>query len=402
VREDEMAAFMMALAIAAGTAAVPGALEPTDAGYEPDRTLAVLDGDRIVGGTASEPVELTVPGDVVLPTAKITLTGLLPGYRRQGLGGALFERQLPDLYARGEHLSVLMTARSGVPGRYGFSPATRAMAVTVDPRAGQGLRAPESGRRVRLVDRAEAGPLLPALYDRHRVGQPGQVSRPIRFWRSWFADDPALRIGPSARFFVLTHDADGQLDGYLTYRLDYSQLREQPVRELIVEDLITVTDAARRALWAFCLQFDPAVGVSAWNVPVDEPLRWMVSSAGAVRVTAVREFLRLRLVNVARALAARQYAQPDTLTMRVADLVLPANDGCFRLAAAAGASRCERTEEPPELACSVADLAAVYLGDTSFTALARAGRVVEHRARAVERADAMFASQTAPWTVTDW
>src|SRR5260370_37015222 len=48
---------------------------------QPDRTLAVFDRDRIVGGTASEVREISLPGGIVLKAAKITLTGLLPGYR---------------------------------------------------------------------------------------------------------------------------------------------------------------------------------------------------------------------------------------------------------------------------------------------------------------------------------
>jgi hypothetical protein len=50
----------------------------------------------------------------------------------------------------------------------------------------------------------------------------------------------------------------------------------------------------------------------------------------------------------------------------------------------------------------VADLAAAYLGGVSFTTLARAGLVAESAPGALARADAMFASRPAAWTVTDW
>jgi predicted acetyltransferase len=385
VLSDEAAEFLAMLEISAGR-------EPGEAGGTlPAQTLAAVEGGRIVGGTGADPVELTVPGPRPVPAAKITLTGLLPTHRRRGLASALMVRQLHDLAASGMPLAVLTSAESNVPGRHGFGVASRAMAaeVTIGP-----VSATLSGV-VDLVPPSVARDLLPALFERHRLGQVGQVSRSGAFWDSWFADAPLLRASPGPRFVAVT---DG---GYLTYRLGYGPLRERPVESLLVEDLIAVTDAARRALWAFCLGFAQAAKVAAANLPVDEPAAWLVPDPRDLRTTGVRPFLRLRIVDVAVALAARRYRHTDEVVLDVWDGVLDRNNGRFRLCGGPDVASCEPTSRPPDLALPVGDLAAVYLGDTDFTTLARAGRVHADVAR-IARADAMFGWRPAPWTVTDW
>jgi predicted acetyltransferase len=76
--------------------------------------------------------------------------------------------------------------------------------------------------------------------------------------------------------------------------------------------------------------------------------------------------------------------------------------GRFLLETDGNAARCSRAEEEPELQLDVADLAAAYLGGATFATLARAGRIRERSPGAVARADALFASRPAPWTVSDW
>jgi predicted acetyltransferase len=402
VRAGELESFVSVLETAAGRHGSAETLSEGGKVYQLDRTLAAFDGGRIVGGTASELVELTVPGPVVLPAAKITLTGLLPTHRGLGFASAFMRRQLHDLRKRGEPLAVLTTSQSGVPARHGFSPATKAMAVEVTPGRRPSTAQPTSAHRLRLLDRAEAERTLPDVYGRHRRMQVGQVSRSPDFWQGWFLDRPLVRIGPSERFIVVAEHATGAREGYLTYRLAYGPLREQPVRELIVEDLVTLTDAARWTLWAYCLGFDQADRIAAWNLPVDEPLRWSTLDMRSLRVTGLRGFLQLRLVDVAAALAARSYAVADTLVLEVADPVLPVNAGRYRLRGDPDGGSCVATEEPADLSLSVSELSATYLGAVDVTTLARAGRVAEHTAGSVGRADMMFAWRPGPWTVTDW
>jgi predicted acetyltransferase len=399
ITQGETAELVATLAIAAGrpleladtALAVPGVVH-----------LGAFDAGRLVGGTGTEPVELTVPGPVAVPAGKIGLTGLLPTHRHRGIASALMRRQLHDLYQQGMPLAVGTAAESSVPGRQGFAVATRAMAVAVATGQKPDRRPSEPPGTVDLIPSAVAREALPPVYERHRRGQVGQVSRSAAFWTSWFDDRPALRAVPGDRMFAAAYDQGGAIQGYLSYRLAHGPLREQPVEALVIEDLIAVTDHARRALWSFCAGFDQAGRVAAWNLPVDEPAGWLLPDPRQLRVDAVRPFLRLRLVDVAGALRARRYPVSDQLVLEVEDPVLAGNSGRFRLQGGPVEVWCEPSGDPPDLSLSVAELAAAYLGDTDLLTLGRAGRVRGHSPGILPRAALLFSSRPAPWTVTDW
>ena len=69
-------------------------------GVPADRTLAVFDGERIVGGVGSEPREVTVPGGAVGRPRRSPWPGCCPATVACGAASELVRRQLPDLRAR--------------------------------------------------------------------------------------------------------------------------------------------------------------------------------------------------------------------------------------------------------------------------------------------------------------
>jgi predicted acetyltransferase len=74
------------------------------------------------------------------------------------------------------------------------------------------------------------------------------------------------------------------------------------------------------------------------------------------------------------------------------------NEGRYAIEVSSGVASCSRTDDGPDIACSSTDLGATYLGGATFRQLHRAGRVDEIRAGALERVDALFASDPAPWS----
>jgi predicted acetyltransferase len=399
VAEDELDEYVSMLELAAGRHVTGEALAEARDYYELERTLAAFERRRLVGGLASDALELTVPGGTAVPAARITLAGVLPTHRRQGVSTELNRRQLRWLHDRGEPLAVFTTTGPGFYRRVGYSPATQAAEVEIATAPDSLDTAMAQPGAVRVVADEERDRLLPGIFERHRRRQPGQISRPASFWPAWFHDDDRYRKGEPGDRFAAVAD-EGQ--GYLTYRLRPGDQRDQPVSTLVIEDLVAVTDEARASLWAFCLEYAQAPKVVAHNLPVDEPLTWMLADPRRLRFTRVREFLWLRLVDLQAALTARVYGTSGSLALEVADPTLPENAGRFLLEADGNAARCTRAEEEPELQLDVADLAAAYLGGASFATLARAGRVRQRSPGAVARADALFASRPAPWTVSDW
>jgi predicted acetyltransferase len=62
------------------------------------------------------------------------------------------------------------------------------------------------------------------------------------------------------------------------------------------------------------------------------------------------------------------------------------SDGCVR-----------RSTRRPDVRLGIQELGAAYLGGFSFVQLARAGRVEEGVRGGLARADALFATDAAPW-----
>jgi predicted acetyltransferase len=401
VTSEEFPEFVRVVDAAAGLHVTDDGVAAAREGYDLARTLAAFDGSRIVGGTGSDVLHLTLPGSVMAPVARVKETGVLPTHRRRGVLTALMARLLEDALRLGQSLSILYAAEGGIFGRFGYGPAAFAVGVEID-RAHTSLASSVlPSARVRLLGDAEAGDLLPALFDDHRRTQPGQVERPAHFWRTWLEDGERLRRGAGPRFVAVCEDAAGWPAGYVSYRFT-GGYPPTTARVLVVEDLVAVTAGARAALWSYCLNIDLVGAIRCTNTPVDEPLRWMLTDPRRLEVTGVMDFLWLRLVDVPAALQARRYPTAGGVVLDVADDVCPDNAGRYLLEAAPDGAECRRTDRPAELALGVTELSAAYLGGVRLATLARAGRVSELSRGALGRADELFAWEPAPWTVTDW
>ena len=70
-----------------------------------ERMLVATDGNAIVAAAGSFPFEMTVPGAMV-PTAGVTIVGVLPTHRRRGILTAMMRRQFDDTRAGNEPLAV--------------------------------------------------------------------------------------------------------------------------------------------------------------------------------------------------------------------------------------------------------------------------------------------------------
>lgn len=81
----------------------------------------------------------------------------------------------------------------------------------------------------------------------------------------------------------------------------------------------------------------------------------------------------------------------------VEDDFCPWNAGRWRLSGDAKGASCARTTDAADLALSVRELGAAYLGGVSLAALGAAGRVRELRQGALAEASVGFASTVAPW-----
>jgi predicted acetyltransferase len=216
-----------------------------------------------------------------------------------------------------------------------------------------------------------------------------------RWIRNELADLEMHREGASPHYRVL-YQADGNPSGFAIYRIKMEWDPSGPNGTLRLGRLIAATADAYAALWRHLLEVDLMARVTAEMRPVDEPLRFLLADSRQPK-TRVEDGIWLRLVDIGRALAGRRYATEGRLVLRIRDPFCPWNDGHFELSGGPLSAECKPCAGNPDLDLTAADLASVYLGGNRFHTLREAGRIQEIRHGSVALADAMFATDRAPW-----
>lgn len=412
---DELETYVRVAETAFGHHADEGDVDEIRAIVEYDRTLAAREEGRIVGTAAALSEEITLPGRRTVPVAAVTEVTVLPTHRRRGIMRSLMERQLEDVAGRGEHLCALTAAEGGIYRRFGYGPAVMAMACEVrregsafDP----GL-APRGVGAVRLVGSDEAALVLPDLFDRYRRGRPGEISRSRGMWEAILADRERWREGASAFFFAIhdgaIHDGAGgnaaggnAAGGYAAYRVREQWTNGLPWHSLEVTEVVAASDAAYRQLWRYLLDVDLVGSVSAWNVPADSHLRWLLADPRQLRTTSTVDFLWIRILDVAAALEARAYACDGSVVLEIVDELRPESGGRYRLEGGPDGAVCSRTDDAADLVLPTDALASAYLGGVSLAGQALAGRVDAFSPGALMRVDAMLSCHPGPSCVTDF
>jgi predicted acetyltransferase len=360
-----------------------------------DRTLAVFDGRQVVGTAGIFSYQMAVPGGGSLACGGVTRVGVAATHRRRGLLTAMMRRQIDDMHERGEPLAALYASEAPIYGRFGYGLATymaeieiqRSQATFVKPRSTSG--------RVVMVDVPAAVDAFTQVWARVQPTQPGMLTLDARWWRLHLVDLESSRQGFSPQYRVV-YEVDGKPAGFALYRIKMDWDAMGPIGVLRVGHLIAASADAYAALWRYLLDVDLIARVTAEARPIDEPLRFLLTDSRQPK-TSIDDGIWLRLVDVAAALAGRRYATEGQLVLRVRDAFAPWNDGHYELNGGPTNAACERCTDDPDLELSAADLAAVYLGGNRFHTLHQAERIQELHRGAVARADAMFATDRAPW-----
>jgi len=174
-----------------------------------------------------------------------------------------------------------------------------------------------------------------------------------------------------------------------------------PAGRLAVRDLFWTDEAACAALWTDLLSRDLVTEVRARLRPADDPIKHMLLDPRRTRTT-VTDGLWVRIIDLPTALQGRAYSRDVDLVLEVADLLVPANHGRWRLTADdrsdGGKAVCEPTTAEPDVALPVAALGAAYLGGARLGGLAAAGQITELRRGAVAELSAAMYWDPAPWS----
>lgn len=368
--------------------------------------------DGLAALHASYPFEhFPVPG-AELPTAGLTWVGVHPQHRRRGLLTAMIDLHLARSAERGEPLSALFAAEAAIYGRFGYGHAADDLRLDI-PRGAALRDVPGAERhtvRIEVASREGHGSLVDRL---HRaagaaptgtpgINRPGWVTRETEELQATFWDDSPFHRGGRESRRIIVAELDGEPRGYVTFRRTLNWEATGPRGRVHAGEVVAVDAAAARALWGALLDLDLTNEVTPFTLPVDDVVTQLLVN---LRAAAPRtpDNLWVRLVDVAAALAGRQYAADVDVTLGVTDSRLPANTGTYRLQAEAfGAASVERVDpefEAPELSLDVRELGAAYLGGRSLAALAAAGLVTDHSRPGQGRGVLARASTAFGWPV---
>ena len=356
------------------------------------RAFAAREDGAIVGGCASFPLELTVPGGRAVPTAGLTVVGVLPTHRRRGILSAMMRAQLDDVRRRGEPLAALWASEDTIYGRYGYGLASVSGDIDV-PKASTAFAQPVKSRgQFRILGEEEAIGPLSEVYERVRLSQPGMLARSVEWWRQRRMADPENRRQGMGELHRVLLSHDGRPSGYVLYRVN--QVFESGVStgNVMIVEAVGATPEATREVWRYLFDIDWVAHYKAYLLPLDHPLFFLLARPREMKFR-VHDGLWVRLMDVPTALAARQLGDAAPVVIEVADAFCEWNAGRWRVTAKGA----ERTSDDADLACDVTALGSVYLGGFTFGQLERAGRVIERRAGAAARADALFPRDRAPW-----
>lgn len=376
---------------------------------ETERSLGVWDGETCVGSAGAFSFRLSVPGGALVPAAGVTMVGVSPTHRRQGVLTSLMRRQLDDVRAGGEPVAVLTASDPAIYGRFGYGTAVHSMALDIDTtRVRLSVPPGTDGVRLRLVDARKALADCERVYAELVTRRPGMPARQPGWELQALLDPEAARGGASPlKCVVAERAADGEVVGYARYRVkaDWDLTGSDGSVELA--DLDALDPAAYAALWRYLFGIDLTWRVRASKRPVDDAVLHLVTDVRRSRAR-LRDAMHLRLVDLPRALTARTYGAPLDVVLEVEDAFCPWNAGRWRLSAGAdGAATCTRTEDPADLELSVRELGAAYLGGVTLGSLAAAGLVREAAPERgpgsapgtgpLARASRAFAGDVAPW-----
>jgi predicted acetyltransferase len=359
-----------------------------------DRTLAFFDGKEMVATAGIFSYEMTVPGGA-LPCGGVTRVSVLTTHRRRGLLTAMMRRQLDDMRERREPLAALYASEAPIYGRFGYGLSTYQAAVEIERSRGAFAKTVTGSGRLSMVDVQTGVREFSRVWQQARHNQPGMLTFDERWMGNKLTELELHREGASPQYRVL-HQTDGNPSGFAIYRVKMDWDSSGPNGQLRLEMLVAASAEAYAALWRHVLDVDLMARVSAEMRPVDEPLRFLLADSRQPK-TRIEDGLWLRLVDVAAALAGRRYAMEDRLLLRVRDAFCPWNDGPYELVGGPAGAECKSTGGTSDLELDATDLAALYLGGNRFRALFEAGRIQELRPGAIARADAMFATDRAPW-----
>lgn len=355
--------------------------------FELPGCFCAFDGAEVVGTVGAYRFGLSTPGGPDLDAVGTTVVGVLPTHRRRGILRSLMAAHLGWAREAGLHVAGLWASEPSIYPRFGYGLATRRGGWSVDT-AGLGLDPERPEYRLRYVD--VPSDAVCAVYEAYRRVRAGALTRSQTWWRHRRWNEDPMRRGSFGAIQLVVAELDDEPKAYLQYRRKSVWEEGRPRDVVLVEELIG-EPAARRALWRLVLEMDLVAEVVSYNLPVDEPLPWLLGQHRGASLHQ-EDALWLLPLDPIRLLTSRRFTVDAQLRMELTD----SDVRSVALEVEGGAAHAEVSAGLPHLKLRLADLPALVWGEVSATLLEASGRL-DGDAESLAKADLLFSTATRPW-----
>jgi predicted acetyltransferase len=326
------------------------------------RAWGTFDGDRLVARIVDREYDSWFGGARV-PTSGIAGVTVVAEDRGRGLLDGLFETLLQNARERGVAISTLFPTAPRIYRRFGYEVVGQFDTVELDSTSLAAVRETGDLRTRRAV--AADFDALRDVYDAWAAEQNGPLTR-----RGPSFPATAEEMVASFTGVTLAVDAQDRVHGYASWRRGPGYGEHAALR---VADLVATRQDARAALLRTLGSFAPVAPVTRLDTSGDDPVRYLLPTAGWHVVES--EPYMLRLLDPGAAFGLRTW--PDGLDLDVvfalADEFLPDLDGSWRLTVRDGSATCERTEVTAGPRFTGRGLALSYAGAQSCANLRMSG-----------------------------
>lgn len=302
------------------------------------------------------------------PLGAVTAVATPPENRRRGYVRDLLTEMLEEFREAGMPFSVLWPFKRSFYRDLGWETCSLYDEVEAPPAQFRGAGADPSGEFVPVgpEDWETLAPILAA----HEAERGLHVDRTAEWWEKrvfqWWGGEDS--------FGYRWDDERGESRAYLVYR--FADGDGDDGRTLRVLESAWTDPVAHRHLLRFLGDHDSQAETVEWYRPPDPDARLLDLVDDPSEVTVrTKAGPMVRVVDVPHALSVLDYPADGTVTFRVTDSLLPANDGTFRLAVEGGEATCEPADADPEVTLSMRALSQLAVGFRDATTLAETGRL---------------------------
>ncbi|MCT1605985.1 GNAT family N-acetyltransferase [Nesterenkonia massiliensis] len=341
-------------------------------------------------------------GGELLPARLVTGVTVNPGFRRRGILKHMMTTALARAVQDEMPLVALTVSEGSIYGRFGFGATTREQRLEVNvTQAGEAfaLRTPATGR-VLTVDPAKLGDVVDATFAQFHQRTRGSVERQA-FYRQaataqWNPEDITSQWRKARTIVHITEE--GTIGGYAVFT--FTGWDNEP-HTMQLRDMVTVDAASRIELWRHLADMDLVGRITQNNAPVDDPLAAALVNPRARKVTAQRDVLWVRILDVVRVLQAREWGADGQFVLELSD-PLGICAGNFAITVTSGAARVQPAADAagPRFRTDVETLGALYMGDVSVLTMRDAGRISGPEDADWNSLAATFDLPTAPYCAT--